>query len=82
MAVYQAHRLIVKANNTSAGTQLLAADRDELAELVERCTVFAKVMPQQKKAIVAALQAAGHIVALEMATTTPLRCARLTSASL
>ena len=41
---------------------MLAADKDELAELVERCTVFAKVTPQQKMAIVAALQAAGHIV--------------------
>ena len=41
---------------------MLAADKDELAELVERCTVFAKVTPQQKMAVVAALQAAGHIV--------------------
>ncbi len=42
---------------------MLAADKDELAELVESCTVFAKVTPQQKMAIVAALQAAGHVVA-------------------
>lgn len=42
---------------------MLAADKDELAKLVEHCTVFAKVTPQQKMAIVAALQAAGHIVA-------------------
>ena len=41
---------------------MLAADKDELAELVERCTIFAKVTPQQKMAVVAALQAAGHIV--------------------
>jgi len=51
-----------EANTASTGTQLLAADKDELAKLVERCTVFAKVTPQQKMAVVAALQAAGHIV--------------------
>lgn len=41
---------------------MLAADKDELAKLVQRCTVFAKVTPQQKMAVVAALQAANHIV--------------------
>ena len=45
-----------------AGTQLLAAEKEDLAELIERCTVFAKVTPQQKMAIVAGLQRAGHIV--------------------
>lgn len=51
-----------EANTACAGNQLLAADKDELAKLVERCTVFAKVTPEQKMAVVAALQAAGHIV--------------------
>ena len=41
----------------SAGAELLAAEKDEVAGLIERCTVFAKVTPQQKMAIVAALQA-------------------------
>lgn len=44
------------------GADLLAAEKDEFAALIERCTVFAKVDPQQKMAVVAALQRADHIV--------------------
>lgn len=35
---------------------------EELAELAERVTVFAKVSPKQKARIIAALQAGGHVV--------------------
>lgn len=45
-----------------AGAQLLAAEKEDLAELIEHCTVFAKVTPQQKMSIVAGLQSKGHIV--------------------
>ncbi|BDA47243.1 probable magnesium-transporting ATPase, P-type 1 [Coccomyxa sp. Obi] len=46
----------------TTGAELLAAEKDDFAELIERCTVFAKVNPQQKMAIVAGLQRADHIV--------------------
>lgn len=45
-----------------AGAQLLAAEKEDLAELIEHCTVFAKVTPQQKMSIVTGLQSKGHIV--------------------
>ena len=45
-----------------AGAQLLAAEKEDLAELIEHCTVFAKVTPQQKMSIVNGLQSKGHIV--------------------
>ena len=37
---------------------------DELGEVVERATVFGRVGPHQKRAMVAALQARGHVVAM------------------
>ena len=39
-------------------------DQDTLAELIERNAVFGRVLPEQKRAIVAALQRAGHTVAM------------------
>lgn len=36
----------------------------ELVAAVESCTVFGRVTPQQKQAMVAALQSAGHVVAM------------------
>jgi len=66
-----------------AGAQLLAAEKEDLAELIEHCTVFAKVTPQQKMSIVTGLQSKGHIVGFqETATMTLQPCARLTLASL
>ena len=61
------HRLMqeadcLKRQVVCAGAQLLAAEKDELAQLVESCPIFAKVTPPQKMAVVAALQAAGHVV--------------------
>jgi Mg2+-importing ATPase len=46
----------------ATGAQLMACDDGELAALVARCSVFAKVTPQQKMRIVGALQARDHIV--------------------
>jgi cation-transporting ATPase E len=42
----------------------LPEDDDELADVVEANSVFGRVMPQQKRRIVGALQARGHTVAM------------------
>lgn len=42
----------------------LPADDDELADVMESATVFGRVSPQQKQAMVRALQARGHVVAM------------------
>ncbi len=42
----------------------LPADRRELAEVLERGSVFGRVSPQQKRAMVGALQSKGHTVAM------------------
>ena len=42
----------------------LPADPDELSRVVEEGTVFGRVTPHQKRAMVGALQARGHVVAM------------------
>lgn len=42
----------------------LPADPDELAEALERYTTFGRVLPDQKRAMVHALQSRGHTVAM------------------
>jgi cation-transporting ATPase E len=42
----------------------LPEDRDELAEVLETHAVFGRVSPQQKRAMVGALQSKGHVVAM------------------
>jgi cation-transporting ATPase E len=42
----------------------LADDREELAGILEQHSVFGRVTPQQKRAMVAALQSHGHTVAM------------------
>jgi cation-transporting P-type ATPase E len=42
----------------------LPDDESELAEIVERTTIFGRVTPTQKRAIVRALQSRGHVVAM------------------
>lgn len=49
--------------NTIDGREL-SADQAELAETLERYTTFGRVRPDQKRAIVHALQARGHTVAM------------------
>jgi magnesium-transporting ATPase (P-type) len=44
--------------------QGLPEDRDELAEVLEEHAVFGRVTPQQKRAMVEALQSRGHVVAM------------------
>jgi cation-transporting P-type ATPase E len=42
----------------------LPEDLDQLADIVERSTIFGRVTPTQKRALVRALQSRGHIVAM------------------
>ena len=42
----------------------LSEDPEELAEAMERGTIFGRVTPHQKRAMVAALQSRGHVVAM------------------
>lgn len=42
----------------------LPTDREEMAEVLETHTVFGRVSPQQKRAMVGALQSRGHTVAM------------------
>jgi cation-transporting ATPase E len=42
----------------------LPTDLDELGDVLERSSVFGRVTPQQKRAVVAALQRKGHVVAM------------------
>lgn len=42
----------------------LPADGDELADALETSTVFGRVTPHQKKAMITALQSRGHVVAM------------------
>jgi magnesium-transporting ATPase (P-type) len=44
--------------------QGLPDDREELAEVLEEHAVFGRVTPQQKRAMVEALQSRGHVVAM------------------
>jgi len=47
-----------------SGAELDAVSAHELAETIERVAVFARVAPEHKVKIVAALQARGHVVAM------------------
>lgn len=49
---------------TSVDARTLPVDRAELATVVEGATTFGRVRPDQKRAVVGALQARGHTVAM------------------
>ncbi len=44
--------------------QGLPAERDEIADVLESHSIFGRVTPQQKRAMVEALQSRGHVVAM------------------
>ncbi len=53
---------------TNAGSPVdardLPSDSDQLGDLAEGCSVFGRVTPQQKRALIGALQARRHVVAM------------------
>ncbi|MFJ5922933.1 HAD-IC family P-type ATPase [Kitasatospora sp. NPDC092948] len=49
---------------TATDARKLPADPEQLAEVAERTAVFGRVTPQQKRALVGALQSKGHTVAM------------------
>ncbi|MGH9112623.1 MAG: HAD-IC family P-type ATPase, partial [Acidimicrobiales bacterium] len=59
-----ASRVGIVAADSPRDARELPDDPDELAELVEATGVFGRVGPQQKQAMVRALQARGHTVAM------------------
>jgi Ca2+-transporting ATPase len=52
------------ADEVVLGQVLEASDEEELRQLVRRCSVYARVPPEQKLRIVRALQANGQVVAM------------------
>ncbi|MCM6774393.1 cation-translocating P-type ATPase [Nocardia sp. CDC159] len=59
-----AEQLGIPAEVAVTGADIDALDEDEQAALIERATVFARVSPEHKVRIVAALQRRGHVVAM------------------
>lgn len=55
---------VVAAHDQAIDARTLPEGPAELADVVERHSVFGRVGPQQKKAMVEALQARGHVVAM------------------
>ncbi|GGQ75887.1 cation-translocating P-type ATPase [Kitasatospora griseola] len=49
---------------TAADARTLPTDPEQLAEVADRTAVFGRVTPQQKRALVGALQSKGHTVAM------------------
>ena len=50
------------AGEIVTGDQLLGLDEDQLGELAEQTTVFARLSPTQKENIITALQKRGHVI--------------------
>ncbi|WP_221792506.1 cation-translocating P-type ATPase [Aquisediminimonas sediminicola] len=54
----------IVADEVMTGAELAALDDEALAQRVRQCCVFARIMPEQKLRIVAALKAGGEVVAM------------------
>ena len=52
----------VDAGTVLLGGALASMSQDELAQVADRTTVFAKLTPSQKERVIGALQAKGHVV--------------------
>jgi cation-transporting ATPase E len=50
--------------DAAVDARTLPSDADQLREIVEHTTVFGRVSPEQKRALVQALQANGHVAAM------------------
>jgi len=59
-----AARVGLVGSDDAVDARHLPDDPQALADLAEATTVFGRVQPQQKRALVAALQARGHVVAM------------------
>jgi magnesium-transporting ATPase (P-type) len=59
-----ARRVELPGADASFDAQALPTDHAELAEVLETHSVFGRVTPQQKRAMVEALQSRGHVVAM------------------
>ncbi|HUF14978.1 MAG TPA: HAD-IC family P-type ATPase [Acidimicrobiia bacterium] len=59
-----ARQVGVEGSSRVVDSRLLPKDPDELAALMEVGTVFGRVTPQQKRAMVRAMQSRGHVVAM------------------
>lgn len=54
----------IKSADKYVDARTLPEDSEQLAEIIENNTIFGRVTPHQKKAIVKSLQSKGHIVAM------------------
>lgn len=59
-----ARRAGVEFDGDAVDARYLPEDADELSDVIERSSVFGRVTPHQKRAMVAALQSKGHTVAM------------------
>ncbi|WP_221639350.1 cation-translocating P-type ATPase [Nocardia bhagyanarayanae] len=59
-----ARQLGIEAESVTTGADLDHLDETEQTKLIEQTTVFARVAPEQKVRIVAALRRAGHVVGM------------------
>ncbi len=59
-----AARAGIRERGVAQDARDLPTDDDELADLIDRTTVFGRVTPHQKRTMVAALQRRGHVVAM------------------
>ncbi|GAA5079092.1 cation-translocating P-type ATPase [Nocardia iowensis] len=59
-----AEQLGIEVGSVATGADLNRLDESAQADLIERSTVFARVDPEQKVRIVAALRRAGHVVGM------------------